>query len=155
MKRKSNETDCYDQLKNTSPYDIEQPLPDVIVLDPKERPTKKQKLSSNSETTSSSVSKEETTIEEYSTDIQKIEAIGRISWMEYELSRSGVCIPFLRYNSNKKIDSVQLDFDQDNEELKIRHDHSECPEFWMETRISLQDLKILLNENGFYLGSKK
>ena len=72
MKRKSNETDCYDQLKNTSPYDIEQPLPDVIVLDPKERPTKKQKLSSNSETTSSSVSKEETTIEEYSTDIQKI-----------------------------------------------------------------------------------
>ena len=117
-----------------------------------ERPKKKQKISSHSESASSV---EDSTIEEYSKDDNTIEAIGRISWMDYQRSLKGVNVPFLRYNSNKKIDSVKLDFDQDTEEIKIRHDHSECPEFWMETKISLQLLKLLLDENGFFIGIKK
>jgi hypothetical protein len=125
-----------------------------------ERPIKKPKLSSeavhviqssSSKSTTTSSEGDESTIEEYSTDAKRLDSFGRICWMDYENAHQ----PYLRYNSNKKIDDVSLSLDTDKEEIVIRHDHSECPEFWIETRIGLQDLKEFLGENGYFLGIKK
>lgn len=126
-----------------------------------ERPIKKPKLSSeavhvissasSSKSTTTSSEGDESTIEEYSTDPKRLDSVGRICWMDYENALQ----PYLRYNTNKKIDDVSLSLDTDKEEIVIRHDHSECPEFWIETRIGLQDLKEFLSENGYFLGIKK
>jgi len=114
--------------------------------DDEERPNKKQKLSSSTSSYS-----EESTVEEYSSEDKKLDCVGRICWMDYENHTT----PCLKYNKNKKIDGITLEFDKEMQEIKIRHYHSECLEFWMETRIGLQDLKLLLIENGFFLGIKK
>ena len=75
-------------------------------------------------------------------ELSMVETKGRIMELQFPPQYCGGTVALPKDNTNKIIDGGRLyAWDHHSREITIKFDHSEIPSFWMEAKISLDDLE--------------